>query len=313
MTKLLQSRAMLALVTGNLALAIAACESNLAKVLDRSSFPAASPAAAITASTAVEPAITASPQPNAAPDDSYRQAIGRASNAFNMSRLAQSSDDWRLVADRWQQAIQMMAAVPQASTHHSQVRQKLTEYRRNLVYAQRQANRTSAPNPNGIIVLSPQASRSPTLQLVPDQTLSSTAVPAFPPQIASNTAGRVYAVPIVRRAGNTPVINVTFNGSQTFEMIVDTGASGTLITRPMANALRLVPVAQASVDTASQRNVIVPLGYVSSMDVGGVTAQRVLVAVAGPELSIGLLGHDFFGSYDVTIRESAVEFRERIN
>ncbi|HEY9638930.1 MAG TPA: retroviral-like aspartic protease family protein, partial [Coleofasciculaceae cyanobacterium] len=190
-----------------------------------------------------------------------------------------------------------------------------TEYHRNLAYAQQQANRSNTtPNPDGIIVLTPQPSRSTiSLQPVPAQTLSS--APVFPPQIAASNSTteqpRVYSVPIVRRAGNTPVINVTFNGSQTFEMIVDTGASGTLITRPMANALRLVPVAQANVDTASQRNVTVPLGYVSSMDVGGVMAQHVLVAVAGPELSIGLLGHDFFGGYDVTIRESAVEFRER--
>jgi predicted aspartyl protease len=317
MTKLLQSRAMLALFTGSLALAIASCESNLAKVLmDRSNAPSDPPAAAIAVSTA-EPAMAASPKPNTVQNDNYNQAIGRASNAFSMSRLAQSSDDWKLVVDRWQQAIQMMTSVPQASVHHSQAQQKLTEYRRNLTYAQRQANRTNtALNPNGVIVLSPQPVRSSaSLQPLPTQTLSS-AAPVFSPQLAPNSIPgqpRMYSVPIVRRAGNTPVINVTFNGNQTFEMIVDTGASGTLITRPMANALRLVPVAQANVDTASQRNVTVPLGYVSSMDVGGVMAQHVLVAVAGPALGIGLLGHDFFGGYDVTIRESTVEFRERIN
>ena len=41
---------------------------------------------------------------------------------------------------------------------------------------------------------------------------------------------RVFRVPIKRRSGRTPVIDVTFNGGQSFEMIVDTGASKTLIT-----------------------------------------------------------------------------------
>ena len=51
----------------------------------------------------------------------------------------------------------------------------------------------------------------------------------------------VYRIPIKRRSGNTPIIDVTFNGQKTFEMIFDTGASGTLITQSMANALQLKP------------------------------------------------------------------------
>jgi predicted aspartyl protease len=94
-------------------------------------------------------------------------------------------------------------------------------------------------------------------------------------------------------------------------MIVDTGASGTVITRQMATSLNVVPVAEAAVDTASERAVVFPLGYVNTIQVGGVIANHVLVGVAGPELGVGLLGHDFFGSYDITIREDQVEFRER--
>ncbi len=94
-------------------------------------------------------------------------------------------------------------------------------------------------------------------------------------------------------------------------MIVDTGASGTLITEGMAQALGVTPVAATRVDTASERGVLVPLGYVTSMEVNGAVAQNVLVAIAGPQLGTGLLGHDFFGNYDVTIRETEVEFRER--
>lgn len=107
------------------------------------------------------------------------------------------------------------------------------------------------------------------------------------------------------------MVRVTFNGSQPFDMILDTGASGTLITRRMAAALGVVPVSQAIVDTASEQNVAFPLGYVQSIEVGGATAQNVLVAIAGPELDVGLLGHDFFGNYDLVIKADRVEFRER--
>jgi predicted aspartyl protease len=94
-------------------------------------------------------------------------------------------------------------------------------------------------------------------------------------------------------------------------MILDTGASGTVITSQMATALNVVPVGEASVDTASDRNVTFPLGYVNSIEVGGAIAQDVLVAVAGPNLGVGLLGQDFFSHYDVVVRQDVVEFRER--
>jgi predicted aspartyl protease len=127
---------------------------------------------------------------------------------------------------------------------------------------------------------------------------------------SANTPG-VYRVKIKRREGGTPVIDVRFNGKQTFEMIVDTGASSTVLTTRMAGLLKVVPVGIAKVDTASQKGVEVPLGYVTSVEVAGAKAQNLLVAVAGPELDIGLLGQDFFKNYDVVIRKDAIEFHHR--
>ncbi len=251
----------------------------------------------------------------------FQRALERAASASTMSQSAQSRDDWRLVANRWQQAIQLMQAIPSTNPRQSQVAQKLTEYKRNLIYAQRQASRSTAPaNPDGVIVLSPgllpQKSSRPVPAPVPvaaaPQNLPAVqpAPPSSSPQ-AAKPSKRTFSVPIVRRAGNTPVVRVMFNASQSFDMIVDTGASGTLITRQMANALNVVPVAEASVDTASQKDVTFPLGYVQSVELGGVVANNLLVAVAENQLDIGLLGHDFFGNYDVTIRQNSVEFRER--
>lgn len=123
--------------------------------------------------------------------------------------------------------------------------------------------------------------------------------------------GQVFQARILRREAGTPIIGVTFNGSQTFEMIVDTGASGTVVTQRMASVLRLVPVAKLKFDTASAKGIELPLGKIHSMEVNGATAQGLLVAIAGPELETGLLGHDFFGEYDITIKRDVVEFRVR--
>ncbi len=120
----------------------------------------------------------------------------------------------------------------------------------------------------------------------------------------------VYEIPIVRRQGGIPVIEVVFNESQTFEMMVDTGASGTAITPVMAELLGVVATARGRADTPSQRNVEFDIGLVQSIGVGGARQSNLPVAIA-PALSIGLLGQDFFGRYDVTIREDMIEFRER--
>lgn len=142
-----------------------------------------------------------------------------------------------------------------------------------------------------------------------DGLCGSTATPVT--STRSQIEAGVYRARIKRRHGRIPVIDVMFNGSQTFEMFVDTGASGTMLTREVANALRVVPVGIARVNTASQRGVAIPVGYIKSINVDGAIARDVLVAVAGTELEVGLLGHDFFGDYDVTIKRDYVEFRLR--
>jgi len=121
----------------------------------------------------------------------------------------------------------------------------------------------------------------------------------------------VFSAPIKHRRAGTPVIDVTFNGLKRFEMVVDTGASGTMITRSMAAALGVVPVKTIRADTASEVGVEFPVGYVQSIAVDGAVANKVLVAIAGLNQDIGLLGNDFFGNYDVTIKQNVVEFRHR--
>ncbi|WP_017719651.1 hypothetical protein [Kamptonema formosum] len=47
------------------------------------------------------------------------------------------------------------------------------------------------------------------------------------------------------------------------------------------------------------------------MEIDGRLKRKVRVTVAPPAVRIGLLGQDFFQGYDITIRESAIEFRRR--
>lgn len=123
-----------------------------------------------------------------------------------------------------------------------------------------------------------------------------------------STAG-VFQVPIKRREGGIPVIDVSFNG-KTFEMLLDTGATGVVITRSMAEALDVEPYGLVPVSTASDRITNQEIGRVNSVDVGGLQATDVEVAIS-PVLEIGLLGQSIFGQYDITIRQDVVELRAR--
>ncbi len=121
----------------------------------------------------------------------------------------------------------------------------------------------------------------------------------------------VYRIPIVRRSGNTPIVEVTFNGKKTFEMIFDTGASGTLITATMAKALQLKPSGTVQASIADGSVIKLKTGQVKSIGVGGAMVNNVQVAIAPGAAEIGLLGHDFFGNYDVRIGENMVELYRR--
>ncbi len=129
-------------------------------------------------------------------------------------------------------------------------------------------------------------------------------------QVVPATAPGVVQAPIKRRDGGTPVIDVVFNGNQTFEMLLDTGASGTVITPKMAEVLGVKPHKTVRVNTPSDTGVEFPLGRVASIQVGAAVANNVSVVIS-PSLEIGLLGQNFFGKYEVTIKKNVIEFRDQ--
>jgi clan AA aspartic protease (TIGR02281 family) len=249
-------------------------------------------------SPAPSPIATATPPDPAALQATYKLALEKANSAKNIRQTALTADDWMLVASRWEQAIALLKSLPASAPAQPLAKAKLKEFEREFATAQKklaQAKRESDPT---------TASGLAGVNSSPLKVSSA---------IAANgaTSGKVFRAPIKRREGGTPVIDVTFNGNQTFEMIVDTGASGTVITQAMAQALGARIIGKTKVSTASQTGVEVPLTYVDSIAVGNAVVKDVIVAIANASLNVGLLGHDFFSDYDVTVKRDMVEFRRR--
>lgn len=263
------------LILGLLTILSVACSQN--QVPDASSN--VSSTAAMDGSPAPVPSPIELPKIRPSPDY-YQRAQNKADSAISIGQSAQSPGDWQLVVSRWQQAIALLEAIPPDSPQRAVALTKIAEYQGHLARAQEQAQSNH-----------PAASAPVVIEMPP----------------AASKTTRVFPARIKRRIGGTPVIDVRFNGSQTFEMIVDTGASGVVVTTEMARALDVVIVGVITANTASDKEVEFPVGNVLEIAVGGAVVRDVQVAIA-PHLDIGLLGHDFFGNYDITIRRDAIEF-----
>ncbi len=246
-------------------------------------LPIASTAIAVPAPTLVAtPALAA-----------YSEGINLASSAYRLSQTAISPDDWTLIASRWQQAAERLIQVSVDDENYDVAQQKIAEYTRNAAQANAVVENLQAsvyvplaPLPPGAI-----AAVKPTIAAATNSVTNS----------ASASAQRVR-VPIVRRLYGTPVVRVTFNGVKTYEMILDTGASRTLITRQMAAELGVVATESMIAATASESAATFELGQMRSIALGEITLADTRVSI-GDSVSIGLLGNDFLSGYDVTIRD----------
>ncbi len=312
------SRATLIFLSSTLAVLGAACneeKQTAGNISSQNSVVTDNLVVSPTIETATSPAIPAAIKPVDSEISSFEMGLDKAVGAWRISQSAQSSDDWNLVAGQLQEAIAFMEKVPQQSPEFATAQTKISEYRGQMQNARQKATPRPVSTPKvdnqSIVVAVPQQPKNkPQPSLTPPAAIKQPEVkPVLPTSALIAPEKKVFIAPIKRRIGGTPIVEVTFNNQQQFEMIVDTGASGTVITQKMANALGVSPVGVAKANTASARAVEFPIGYVDSMAVAGVMINRVAVAIAGAELETGLLGHDFFGNYDVTIRRDVVEFR----
>ena len=241
--------------------------------------PKAQPAKTTNTPTAKTKAAKAQPAKTTNPPntpDTYQQALDVATSAVTISQSAVSRGDWSLVVSRWQESIKLLQAVPASSKNYGAARQKLSQYQNLLADAKQRA----------------------------------TPPPPKPKQGDSNP--QFFSIPIKGRPGGIPMIEVTFNGTQKFDMLFDTGASSTLITLGMAKVLKLQAIGLTKATVADGAQVILPVAEVASIEIDGRLKRKVKVAVAPPEMPIGLLGQDFFEGYDVTIKQDAIEFRRNM-
>jgi predicted aspartyl protease len=205
--------------------------------------------------------------------DTYDDAIAIGEGANTISQSSVSREDWNTVASRWQEAISLLKAVPASSRNYRNAQKKLKEYQTNLA----EAKLRSAP-------------------------------PANKPKVGDANP-QFFSVPIKERRGGTPVIEVTFNNTRKFEMLFDTGATGTLITLGMAKTLGLRAIGKANVGIADGSIVTLPIALLKSIEVDGRLKRNVRVTVAPQQMEIGLLGQDFFEGYDIQIKADTIEFR----
>lgn len=245
----------------------------------------------------VSPRVSSSPVPTIATpaakptEDFYQTALDRAASAHTISQSAQSPEDWQLVASRWKSAIAALKQVPKSDSNRKRANQKLSEFRQALSRAEDRAARTGkekiAAQDSGIRI---------------DRAISAEELSAISAQKEQG-----IRVPIKYRKNRIPVIDVIFNGNQPYEMMVDTGASATMITAEMARRLGVRVVGEAQAMTAAGVTTV-KVAVVQSMTVAGSTIREVPVSI-GP-LDVGLLGHDFFGDCDISISRDHVEFRQ---
>lgn len=130
------------------------------------------------------------------------------------------------------------------------------------------------------------------------------------PSNVTSTDLKVFQIPIKRRLGNIPTVDVTFNGNQTFEMLFDTGATSIAITPRMANILKIKVENQGITETAGG-SVQVGVGRVASVSAGNYSAKNLKVGIISTMQEPGLLGQNFYGHYDVTIKQKVIELRVR--
>ncbi|NER48325.1 MAG: aspartyl protease [Symploca sp. SIO1A3] len=239
--------------------------------------PVTSPTPAASPTPTPKPKASPSPSPtaSAANSDAYPHAIDIATGAITIAKSAVSRDDWDLVASQWQRAIDLLKSVPASDANYANAQQRLPQYQRFMAEA-----KTKAAPP-----------------------------PEKPKE--GDTEPDYFSVPIKGRQSRIPVIEVTFNGKQKFEMLFDTGASSTLVTRSIAASLQLQPVEIKTVAIADGSIVALPVAIADSIEINGRFKSKVKVAVAPPAMPIGLLGQDFYVGYDVTIKENIIEFRRR--
>ena len=225
-----------------------------------------------------------SPQPARQNNEQlYQAALTKADSAKAISQSAASRDDWILVANNLQGSVEILKSIDPTSSQSSLAAKILPEYEQQLAIARQKADNFVSK---------------------PAQNLTN------PIQVTSSSSLDIFTIPIQKKLGGVPLVEVTFNDNHQVQMLLDTGASNTLVTAAVATQLQLQPNGTAQAKTANG-TVNFQVGNVDKIRFGAGEVKNIRVAIGQNDLPYGLLGHDVYDGYDITIRESSIEFRKR--
>lgn len=222
----------------------------------------------------------------------YQTAIATAQTATQLGQEAKSVEDWQAVVIQWQTAVNLMQKIPENDVNR-------TAALKNLVILEEGVARSKAKLKEFRVQSIQQPSLPEPVAIVPTQ-----------PSSTPIATGSTYQATIKSYRNNIPIIDVMFNGAVSFEMMLDTGASNTMITESMSKILDVKPVRSVPAKTPSGEFVF-QVGYVESIGIGDTLIQGLPVAI-GTE---ALLGHDFFGDCNINIKrdQNIVEFSQCTN
>ncbi len=230
----------------------------------------------------------------------YQQAIATAQRAAQLSKQAKSVEDWQMVIQQWQASIALMKQVPAQDANHAAAVQSLDLLNEGVIRSQGELQRIRENNQD--------QENNQAAQLKATQALEETTQRL---KEKLDKPVRTYQATIKSYKNGIPVIDVTFNGSFSFEMMVDTGASSTMITESMSKALNVETVTYVTANTPSGETKFL-VGYVNSIAVGKNPSQNVVQEIPVAIGPVALLGHDFFGDCNINIKRdrNIVEFSQ---
>ena len=238
------------------------------------------------------PAIQAAPPSPPNQSQVYEQALSKADAATAIGQSAISKDDWFLVAQNLKESVQMLKSIDPKSTQYILAAKVLPKYEHQLNSAtQKAANFTNK---------SAHTSNHPRRESASAPATTTTA--ALPQR-------ETFSIPIQQKLGGVPVVEVTMN-NQKVSMLMDTGASHTLITPSIARRLKLEVEGSSQASTANG-TAIFDNSTIDRVQFGAGEVNHLRVAIGQDNLPYGLLGHDVYDGYDITIKESSIEFRKR--
>jgi clan AA aspartic protease (TIGR02281 family) len=240
--------------------------------------------------TEAEESPVAVATPSATPAvDLYQDALNTAAAARSIGSSALSKEDWALVADQWQASIKLLQGIPKSHSNYKFAAQILPQYQQSLADARQKAINFKA-----------KPSAAPLAQQI---SLNDGAAPV-------ENSRRSFSIPIIKKLEGVPIIEVTINGQERFQMMLDTGASRTLLTKGARQKLGLQPIGSTAAKTANGTADFETVA-IDSIQFGEGVASNLSVAVANDSMNYGLLGHDVYQGYDITLREDSVLFEKR--